>query len=317
VLDCDPGHDDALAILLAAADPRLELLAITTVAGNQTLEKTTLNARLICSLAGINGVPIAAGCDKPIASGTQNSHLSFDVAHSVHGQSGLDGITISSPTVPLSKGHAIDLLRQVILEHPSPITVIATGPLTNIARLIEEHPEVISRIGEIVFMGGSTERGNVTPYGEFNVVADPEAASQVLASGVAMTFCGLNVTHQVLVSPEVTDKIRSIDTPLSHTCVNLLDFFAQTYYEIFGMRQPPLHDPVAVARVIDPRIVGCVRVPVAIELSGPYTRGATVVDLHNVTGRPVNAHVATRIDTETFWNLMIDAIRYLSFPRSD
>lgn len=183
----------------------------------------------------------------------------------VHGQSGLEGIAISPPTVPLYDGHATALLRKIIFGNPRPVTIIATGPLTNIAYLIDECREVVHRIREIVFMGGSTERGNVTPYGEFNVVADPEAASQVLASGIPITFCGLNVTYQILVSPKIVHRIRNIGSQLSSTCVDLLTFFTQMYYEIFGMSEPPLHDPVAVARVIDLSIVQCVSAPVAVE----------------------------------------------------
>lgn len=315
VLDCDPGHDDALAIVLAAANPTLDLRAITTVAGNQTLEKTAFNARLICSIAGIRSVPIAAGCDNPIGSLSGAAKRSFDVAHSVHGQSGLDGIEIGAPTVPLYDGHAIELLRQVIQDCPYPVTIISTGPLTNIARLLDEHPEVVGGVREIVFMGGSTSRGNVTPYGEFNVVADPEAASLVLASPIPITFCGLNVTHKVLVSSDIVHSIRSLRTRLSELCADLMTFFGQTYYDIFGMLAPPLHDPVAVARVIDPSIVKCIKVPVAIELTGSHTRGATVIDLHNVTGEVANAQVAVDVNVEAFWDLMLDAIRCLGLPR--
>ena len=310
MLDCDPGHDDALAIVLAAAHPRLDLRAITTVAGNQTVEKTTFNARLICSIAGIRSVPIAAGCDSPIDS-PSTAKRSFDVAHSVHGQSGLDGIEIGAPTVPLYDGHAIELFRQVIQDCRYPITIISTGPLTNIARLLQEHPEVVDGVREIVFMGGSTERGNVTPYGEFNVVADPEAASLVLASPIPITFCGLNVTHKILVSSEIVNRIRSLGTRLSELCADLMAFFGKTYFDIFGMPAPPLHDPVAVARVIDPSIVECVKVPVAVELTGTRTRGATVIDLHNVTGEVANARVAVDVNVEAFWDLMVDAIRSL------
>lgn len=308
MLDCDPGHDDALAIMLAAADPRVELRAITTVAGNQTVDRTSLNARLVCDLAGIEGVPIAAGCGRPIAGPSHTAKRSFDVAHLVHGQSGLDGMKIGAPSTLLYGGHAIELLRHLIQESSCPVTVISTGPLTNIARLIDVYPTVAHGIREIVFMGGSTERGNVTPYGEFNVVADPEAVSLVLGSSIPMTFCGLNVTHQVLVSAEIIHKIREIGTGLSRVCADLMTFFGQMYYEIFDMPDPPLHDPVAVARVIDPSVVRCIKVPVAVELIGSHTRGTTVIDLHNVTGEKANAQVAMHVNVEAFWNLMFDAI---------
>lgn len=314
VLDCDPGHDDALAIALAAGSPKLKLLAITTVFGNQTLEKTTLNARLICSVAGISTVPIAAGSDSPIAGAVSAAARPRGVAHAVHGSTGLDGVDLGVPVVPLHESDAVSLLYRTIHDYPEPVTVIATGPLTNIARLLRDHPVAVSNIREIVCMGGSIDRGNVTPYGEFNIVADPEAASVVLAAPVSVTFCGLNATHQVLVSPARVASMRQIATRFANVCADLMSYFTQTYNDVFNMSDPPLHDPVAVARVIDASIVKCVEAPVAIELDGSYTRGATVIDLHKVTGSEVNALVATYVNVESFWAVMLDAIRVLSGP---
>jgi purine nucleosidase/pyrimidine-specific ribonucleoside hydrolase len=306
IVDCDPGHDDALAIVLAAADPRLDLLAITTVAGNQTLEKTTLNARRVCTVAGITGVPVAAGCDRPLVA-------ELRTAPEVHGASGLEGPTFGEPTVPLAAEHAVDLMRRVLLEHPEPVTLIPTGPLTNVATLLREHPEVRPRIREIVAMGGSTDRGNVTPYGEFNIVVDPEAADLVLRCGVPVTLCGLNVTHQARVTPAVIARLRALDTDLARTCVDLMTYFAETYHRVFGFAQPPLHDPVAVARVIDPALVECAAAPVAVELAGTHTRGATVVDLHGRTGAAANAQVATRLRQDAFWDLIVESVRTLGW----
>ncbi|HXT93290.1 MAG TPA: nucleoside hydrolase [Trebonia sp.] len=311
VLDCDPGHDDALALVLAAGSPRLRLLAISTVFGNQEVSKTTLNARLICSIAGISGVPIAAGSAGPIAGATHNSIRPNRIAHAVHGSTGLDGVNLGAPVVPVDESDAVSLLHRIIRDHPEPVTIIATGPLTNIARLIHDHPTAISNIKEIVCMGGSTDRGNVTPYGEFNIVADPEAASMVLDSPVPVTFCGLNATHQVLVSTDRVASMRKIGTPLANVCADLITFFAQTYNDVFNMSEPPLHDPVAVARVLDASIVECVKTPVAVELHGTHTRGATVIDLHRVTGSEANALVAVHVDIESFWTVMLDAIRVL------
>ena len=229
ILDCDPGHDDALAILLAAANPRVDLLAITTVAGNQTLEKTTLNARRVASMAGLTDVPIAAGCDRPLSGELQ-------IADDVHGASGLDGPRFGPPTVPESAEHAVSLIRRLLLDHSEPVTLIPTGPLTNIATVLRDHPQVRPRIREIVFMGGSTERGNVTPYAEFNVFADPEAADLVLRSGLPVIMCGLNITHQALVTPAVLDRLRALDSDLARMCIDLMTFFGSTYREIFGFR---------------------------------------------------------------------------------
>ncbi|MFC0529569.1 nucleoside hydrolase [Phytohabitans kaempferiae] len=304
ILDCDPGHDDALAIMLAAADPRLDLLAITTVAGNTTLDKATLNARRVCTIAGISGVPVAAGCDAPLAG-------ELRIADDIHGASGLDGPEFGEPAVPLAGEHAVALTRRLLLDHPEPVTLVPTGPLTNIATLLRDHPEVAPRIREIVLMGGSTGRGNITPYGEFNIFVDPEAADLVLRSGLPVTVVGLNVTHQALVTPEVVTRFRALDTPLAEACVQLMTFFASTYDRVFGLPGPPLHDPIAVARVAEPALVRCVPAPVAIELTGVHTRGATVVDLHHRTGTPDNALVATGLDVAPFWDLVVGAVAAL------
>jgi purine nucleosidase len=304
ILDCDPGHDDALAIMLAAADPAVDLLAVTTVAGNQTLPKTTLNARRVCTLAGITGVPIAAGCDAPLAGALR-------VADDIHGDSGLDGPVWGEPTVGLDPRHAVELQHDLLVASPEPLTIVAVGPLTNVATLLRRHPDDRARIHEIVVMGGSTERGNVTPYAEFNIYVDPEAAHEVVASGVPFTLCGLNVSHQALATSDVLDRLRGLRTPLGDACVALLLFFASTYRRIFGFAAPPLHDPVAVARVIDPAVVACVERNVVVELAGEHTRGATVVDLHELSGRPPNARVAVGLDRDRFWDMVVNAVARL------
>jgi inosine-uridine nucleoside N-ribohydrolase len=301
LLDCDPGHDDALAILLAAGSAAIDLLGITTVAGNQTLPKTTLNARRVCTVAGITSVPIAAGRAQPL-------HGQLRPAADIHGETGLDGPAFGEPTVGVEPAGAVEFLRRVILDADQPVTLVATGPLTNVAALLLAHPEVAGGLREIVVMGGSTERGNVTPYAEFNVHTDPEAADIVVGSGLPVTMCGLNVTHQALATGEVLDRIAALGTPLARVCVDLLIFFAGRYRRVFGFDAPPLHDPVAVARVIDPTVVTTVEANVAVELAGTHTRGATVIDLHEVTGRPPNARVATGLDVDRFWELIMTAI---------
>ncbi|WP_078857305.1 nucleoside hydrolase [Streptomyces sp. NBRC 109706] len=301
IIDCDPGHDDAIALMLAAGDPAVELLAITTVAGNQTVAKTTLNARRVCTVAGITGVPIAAGCGAPL---TQPLRIADDV----HGESGLDGPAFGEPTVGLLDEHAVDLLHRVLTGHPEPVTLIPTGPLTNIALLLTRHPEVAPRIREIVLMGGSADRGNVTPYAEANIFVDPEAARIVFASGVPVTMCGLNITHQALVTPDVVERLRALEGPLGPLCAELMTFFGSTYQRLWGFAAPPLHDPVAVARVIDPALVRCVDAHVAIELTGTHTRGATVVDLHGYLGLEPNAKVAMTLEREAFWDRVIAAV---------
>jgi inosine-uridine nucleoside N-ribohydrolase len=292
ILDCDPGHDDALAILLAAR--RLDLRAITTVAGNQTLAKTTLNARRMCTVAGITDVPIAAGADRPLVQEPL-------YAGEIHGESGLDGPNFPPPTVDVDPRGAFQLACDVLAE---PTTIIATGPLTNVAGLLGH-----KNIERIVLMGGSTGRGNMAPLAEFNILADPEAADVVLRSGVPITMCGLDVTHQALATPAVLARIAAIDTPLAQVCHDLLTYFSDTYRTYFGFESPPVHDPVAVAAVIDPTLIAARPLNVEIELTGTYTRGATVVDVDRVTGREPNAMVATGLDVERFWDLMIGAIQ--------
>ena len=306
ILDCDPGHDDAFNILLAAAHPAVDLLAITTVAGNQTLEKTTLNARRVCAVAGIRGVPIAAGRDRPL-------HGPRRIAENIHGDSGLDGPGFGEgePDVPQDPRDALTLIRDTLLAHPSPVTLVPTGPLTNVAAFLLAHPGLADRIERIVLMGGSAGRGNTTPAAEFNVLCDPEAADIVFRSGLPVTMFGLNVTHQVRATPEVVARIAALGTPLSRLCVELLTYFSSTYREVYGFDAPPLHDPLTVAHLVDPSLVTLVRAAVRVELHGTYTRGATVVDLDGVTGLPAETEVGMDVDADGFWRLIVDAVRVL------
>ncbi|TCN41798.1 purine nucleosidase/pyrimidine-specific ribonucleoside hydrolase [Kribbella orskensis] len=306
ILDCDPGHDDAMALLLAVADPAVDLLAVTTVAGNQTVEKCTVNARRVLSLAGAVDVPVARGAARPLA-------RPLRIADDVHGVTGLDGPRFEGePAVPESPLTAHELLLEVLREHDGPVTIVATGALTNVARLLSDRPDLSGRIDQIVWMGGSTERGNVTPYAEANAFVDPEAADQVLRSGLPFTMCGLNVTHQALVTDDVLAAFARIGTPLAEICVEWMTFFASTYRQLWGFDAPPLHDPVAVARVIDPSSVRCVEANVVVETAGRWTAGATAVDLHGYTGRPANAQVAMELDRAAFWARLIAAVTALS-----
>lgn len=265
IIDCDPGHDDALAIMLAAANPAVDLLAITTVAGNQTLEKTSLNARRVCTVAGITDVPVAAGCDRPLLQ-------RLAVAADVHGESGLDGAQFPEPTVDLVPEHAVELIHRILVEHPEPVTLVPTAPLTNIALLLTRYPDSAARIREIVLMGGSTERGNRTPASEFNIHTDPEAADIVFRSGVPVTMCGLNVTHQALATPEVMARFEGLGTELGDICAGLLAYFASTYNAAVE------HAPSAAAR---PRRGG--------PRDRPGRRGVRGGERHRGTARPVHA----------------------------
>ena len=302
VLDCDPGHDDAIAILLAAAHPAIDLRAITTVAGNGSIDRVTWNARSVCTLAGIAGVPVARGAAAPLAG-------VLEVASDVHGESALDGPELPRPTVPEEPGPAGALIADTLRAAPGPVTLVATGPLTNLARALEYVDRAAIR--EIVWMGGTTERGNRTPYAEFNAWVDPEAAAAVLVSGVRLTMVGLNVTHQALATDEVLARMRALGTPLAGTVAGWLAFFGAAYRSLFGFAAPPVHDPCAVALVADPGVVRCVDAFVAVETDGRWTRGATVVDLDGRLGRAPNARVAVALDVPRFWDLVLDAVRRL------
>jgi len=297
LLDCDPGHDDAIAILLAAGRrDAVDLRAVTTVGGNAELEKVTLNARRVLTLAGVDDVPVAAG-----AAGPRRGELV--TALEVHGETGLDGAELPEPAMEVDPRGAVALMVQ-----HGPATVVATGPLTNVAELLERSPETVD---EIVWMGGSTNRGNVRPYAEFNAMVDPEAAEIVFASGKPLTMVGLNLTHQAQATDAVVERLRAIGSPVSEAAIGWLSFFADTYREVYGFAGPPVHDACAVALVIDPTLVRSVEAFVAIETEGRWTRGATVVDLHGRFGREPNARVAMELDVPRFWDLVLEAIASL------
>jgi purine nucleosidase/pyrimidine-specific ribonucleoside hydrolase len=295
LLDCDPGHDDAIAILLAAGRrDAVDLRAVTTVGGNADLGKVTYNARRVMTLAGLRDVPVAAGAAGPLGGDALVTALD------VHGESGLDGAPMPEPAMELDPRGAVELMAA-----RGPATVVATGPLTNVALLLERAPEAVR---DIVWMGGSTGRGNTRPYAEFNAFVDPEAAAAVFASGVPLTMVGLNLTHQALATPQVVDRLAAIGNEAARTAVGWLGFFADTYRELYGLPGPPVHDPCALAAVIEPELLRSVDAYVAIETEGRHTRGATVVDLHGRLGEPPNARVALELDVVGFWDLVIGAI---------
>jgi purine nucleosidase len=308
ILDCDPGHDDAMAILLAHGSPEIELLAITTVAGNQTLPKTTLNARRVCTVAGITGVPIAAGCDHPLV-------RDLVIAPDIHGVSGLDGPQFPEPTVLAAPIHAVDLIVDLVMASDGDITLVPTGPLTNIAMAMRKEPRLVERVREVVLMGGAYTRGNRTPAAEFNILVDPEAAAIVFEADWSVTMVPLDLTHQAIATASVLDRISAIGTPLAAIAVDLMTFFGQTYREVAGFTEgPPVHDPCAVARVIDPEVVHVEDAFVAVETQGTWTSGMTVTDFRGRMGLSPNTQVATRLEFDRFWDLMVDAIQRIGVP---
>jgi inosine-uridine nucleoside N-ribohydrolase len=300
LLDCDPGHDDAFAILLAAGSPLADLLAITTVGGNGTLEHVTENARRVCTLAGIRDVPIGAGAAAPLRG---ELHTAADV----HGESGLDGPDLPDADVDLDPRPAVELMADVLRAASEPVTLVATGPLTNVALLVESAPDALAHLREIVWMGGSRGRGNRTPYAEFNAWVDPEAAEIVVGSGVPFTLVGLHLTHQALATPEVVERIRGVGGVLGDVAADWLGFFSSTYREIWGF-DAPLHDPCALAIALDPSLGTFEDAFLAIETEGRWTRGATAIDPYGRLGREPNARVALELDVDRFWSMLVAAI---------
>ncbi len=301
ILDCDPGHDDAIAILLAAHHPEIDLLAITTVAGNQSVEKTTRNALKVCSLANIRHIPIAKGMDRPLL---RPAHHAPDI----HGESGMDGPHIPEPDIELDPRHGVDLLIELLLNSDGDITLVPTGPLTNIAAAMRREPAIIPQIAAISLMGGAMGLGNVTPAAEFNIHTDPEAAEIVFGCGRPMTMVPLEVTHQALATEAVTTRLRDARRPVATFAADLLVFFASTYHDVFGFPAAPVHDPCAVAAVIDPTILHAHTMYVAIETGGSWTTGRTVCDVYGKFGKQPNARVGYALDVERFWNMVIETI---------
>lgn len=301
VLDCDPGHDDAIAILLAGASQQLRLEAITTVAGNQTLEKVTLNARRVCSVAGLRDVPIAAGCDRPMV----RRQL---VAADIHGASGLDGPDWREPGIQADPRHGVDLLVELAMADAAPLTVVAVGPLTNVATALRRQPRLAERLERVVLMGGAIGLGNTTPAAEFNIHADPEAARVVFESGVPITMIPLEVTHQALATESVLGRIDALESEVGRMAGTLLRFFAETYERVFGFAAPAVHDPCAVAWLVDPTLVTTRPMNVAIDTRSELSYGRTVCDVYGTTGRPANADVGLSLDAERFWDLVIEEL---------
>jgi pyrimidine-specific ribonucleoside hydrolase len=304
LLDCDPGHDDALAMVLALARPELRLLGVTTVAGNAPLGATTDNALRLLTLLGRDDVRVAAGAAAPLV-------RPLEVAAVVHGPGGLEGADLPAPRIRPRPEGAIAFLRDALLASPAtdgPVVLVPTGPLTNIASLLWAHPEVVPRIGSICLMGGAIAEGNWTPAAEFNVWVDPEAARAVFRSGIPITMIGLDVTHRALFRSSDVDRLDELGTPVASVFADLLRFFARFHAERYGWDGSPIHDAVAVAHLAVPGIVTTRRYHVDVETGGELTRGRTVVDTRGVPGHEPNAEVAVDIDRDRFVDLLIDAV---------
>jgi pyrimidine-specific ribonucleoside hydrolase len=301
LIDCDPGHDDALAITLALARPELQVLGITTIGGNSTLANTTRNALRVLALLGRPDVPVAAGPDQPLV-------RPLETAPQVHGVSGLDGADLPEPVSEPRPEGALEFLRATLAASPAPVTLIPVGPLTNIGLLLRTYPGIAEKIAHISLMGGAMGSGNWTPAAEFNIWVDPEAARIVFRSGLPITMHGLDVTHKALMGLAEADRLDAIGTRVSRVFADLLRFFTRFHVEKYGTADTPIHDAVAVAHVALPGLVTTRRYHVDVETTGDITRGRTVVDDRGQTGAAPNVDVALDIDRAAFADLVIEAV---------
>ncbi|NMA61354.1 MAG: nucleoside hydrolase [Firmicutes bacterium] len=300
IIDCDPGHDDAIALLLAFAKPELvKVLAVTIVAGNQTLEKTVLNALKVLSFAGVE-CEVAAGYDRPLL-------RTLEIAPEVHGESGLDGPILPEPNFKASIKHGVQTIIDHVRTSKEKVTLVPTGPLTNIGAALLGAPDIKENIERIVLMGGAAREGNWTPAAEFNILVDPEAASVVFQSGIPITMVGLDVTHEAQIMASDVEFLLNSGKKVGVMVGELLEFFGE-FHKTMGFAGMPLHDPLAMATVLEPTIVETKHLPVRIETQGQYTTGRTVVDFYGVTGEKPNVDVALAVDRDRFVQMILDAM---------
>jgi purine nucleosidase len=311
IIDCDPGQDDAVNLLLAlAASDELEILGITTVAGNVPLELTQRNARLICDLAGRPDVDVYAGCSRPMV-------RELITAEKVHGMTGIDGMEIGEPSRPLGDSHAVDFIIETAMNAgDSPLTLVPTGPLTNIAMAISKQPELLNNVEQIVLMGGALrEGGNFSPSAEFNMLVDPHAAHVVFECGRPVVAFGLDVTHQLLATPARVARIRELDNSAATATADMLEFFNRHDTEKYGYSGAPLHDPCTVAWLLRPELFELKHCNVSVEIYSRLTWGHTAVDFWNVTDRPHNTQWAHGVDAQGFYDLLVEYLgRYSNIP---
>jgi purine nucleosidase len=307
IIDTDPGQDDAIALLLAAASPELELLGVTTVAGNVPLQLTTLNARKVMELAGRADVPICAGADRPL-------DVPLVTAEHVHGDTGLNGVELPEPALALDARHAVDFLIQTLREREAgTVTLCPLGPLTNIALALRQAPDIAPRIRRIVLMGGGFfEGGNVTPAAEFNIYVDPQAAHEVFTSGVPITMAPLDVTHEALTTARRIEAIRSLGNRAGTVVAAWMEFFERFDEEKYGQDGGPLHDPCVIAWLLRPELFTSRDCNVRVETASELTRGMTVIDWWSVTGLPANAQVLRHVDADGFFALLTERLARLA-----
>ena len=306
IIDTDPGQDDALAILLALASPELAVLGITCVAGNVPLDKTTINARKVCELAGRSDTRIFAGASGPLS-------RTLVTAEYVHGKSGLDGYELPDPVMPLQEQAGVDFIVETVMNAPAQtITLCALGPLTNLGLALQAEPRLGERLQEIVLMGGGLfEGGNTTPAAEFNIYVDPEAADMVMHCGAPVTMIPLDLTHQTLTSDAIIEAFRSMPNQTGPASAGLLDFFERFDVEKYGSQGGPLHDPNVIAFLLQPELYGGRVINVEIETASALTRGMTVADWWGVTDRVKNVNYLRHVDVDGYWALLQERLATL------
>ena len=295
ILDCDPGHDDAISIIIAASNVSdLNILGITTVAGNVEVEKNTINTLKICELLGLD-VPVVQGARRPMVKESE-------IAPEIHGETGMDGPVLPDPQMQVTSGHAVDFIIEQVMNSSEPVTLVPTGPLTNIAMALIKEPRIIENIDEIVLMGGGTF-GNWTPAAEFNIFVDAEAAKVVYDSTAPVTMFGLDVTHQVIATEDIIERVSKIDNEIGVFVKELLIFFGETYKNHFGFNGGPIHDACTTMYLLKPELFKTEYLNVTVETKGEYSYGMTVIDTLSVTGREPNTNVALGVNTDEFWTL--------------
>ncbi len=311
IIDCDPGQDDAICLLLAMSSPEdLDILGVTTVAGNVPLELTERNARQMRDIAGRSDVPVYAGCAKPMV-------RELITAEKVHGKTGIDGIEIVEPELPLEDQHAVDFIIETLnAADRESITLVPIGPLTNIGQAFTKDPSIVEKVEQIVLMGGAMrEGGNYSPSAEFNILVDPHAADIVFRCGRPITVMGLDVTHQVLATPQRRDRIRAIDNEAARATAGMLDFFNRHDTVKYGSMGAPLHDPCTVAFLLQPELFEGKLCNISIETESELTMGNTAVDFWHVTDRPKNATWIHTVDADGFYDLLVERLSRFSNGR--
>lgn len=304
ILDCDPGQDDAVSLLLAMSSPdELEILGITTVAGNVPLPLTERNARLMCDVAGRSDIPVYAGCSRPMV-------RELVTAEHVHGVTGIDGVEITDPVHPLQEQHAVDFIVDTLrVSDDNTVTLVPSGPLTNIGTAFENAPDVLPKVKEIVLMGGAMrESGNHSPSAEFNILVDPHAADIVCKSGRPITQFGLDATHQVLSTRERIDRLKGIENGPARATACMLDFYNRHDMAKYNFEGGPLHDPCTVAYLLSPEIFDGKLCNVSIETESELTMGHTAVDFWHVTDRPKNTNWIHTVDADAFYDLLAERL---------